>query len=106
MDEIINYREVKASERLPEEEGKSMIIENNNQDLIWAWWVPVSGVWEDADECQYGPQEITVWLEPIPEITKVEIIEKIESAFYGYADVTRRASIASTAIIKLMEGKK
>ena len=48
------------------------IICHSLHGVMQAWWVPVPGVWEDADEYQYGPTEIQWWLEPI-EITEEEI---------------------------------
>ena len=69
------YREVKTSERSPDRE-QFHITQHQQGDIMYLCWIPEHEVWEDADEYQFGSQEITSWLEPI-EITEGDIEEMI-----------------------------
>ena len=91
------YREVKASDRLPSS-NKGLIVEHKTQGLMVCWWVADPGVWKDAEETQYGPNEMNIWLEPV-EITEEEIEKMLqamsdelaEKGFTSYAEARKYA---------------
>ena len=80
----MNYREVKG--RNPDK-GQFYIAHHELGQVMYLCWIPANEVWEDAEECQYGPQEITSWLEPIePSKSAEEWFNRPENMQPGLAD--------------------
>jgi len=90
------YREVKASERLPEEACLT-VIWHKEFGILHCYWVPEEQWWETSDEYAYGNQDIEWWLEPI-EITEGDINEillriAVDDPTAGYARLCARIGI-------------
>ncbi len=95
------YRKVLCSERLPDR-GQFYITHHEQGSVMYLCWIPEHEVFEDADEYQFGPQEITSWLEPI-EITEKKILEVIEDNATGpdYSDW----ELVAKAILSKLKGE-
>ena len=61
------FTPVDPKDELPPDEERGYVVEHEHFGIMYAWWVPEDKVWEDADECQYGPYEMDMYLK---EVTK------------------------------------
>ena len=95
---MMNYREVKCSDRLPDKEWFGMFILRTNEEDEYGW----GDYWGFTANLNLG--YICIWLEPYELPTEEEIMEKLEALYLTAKRPLHR--IAAKAITNLLKGER